>query len=249
MKFAHLSCKGGTITVWAHKELQDFWGPKTVLPGVVWAKPGSNCYVSGICLLRVCGHSNAVFESAVVTALKSSTSTVWQAAVCVSSQSTITFRNSSFTLQQDAVPLAIGDSGSSVLLEQCNIQDNGDSRRIRDGGTVYASGGVSVYEGNLTILSSTVSGNSGVASAISAIQGAHVTIHGTQFTNNMAADGAAISAAGNSTVLIDGCTFTSNSALQLGGAIAAAGRARVLISSAPGKCRNGDVTSVRCSTN
>lgn len=80
IKSAKLSCTGGTITVAAHKVLEDFWGQKKAMPGVVWGD--SKCIGNTACLITVCGSSSAVFESATVTSLRGGVLT-WGLAVCV----------------------------------------------------------------------------------------------------------------------------------------------------------------------
>lgn len=242
---ADLSCTGGTITVAAHKVLQDYWGPNKTLPGVKWGD--ANCRIAGLqgCLLAVCGASNAVFDAATITALVGEgTIPGWFMAVCVSNQSTATFRNSSFTFNNKTTPIFIGarQPGTSVLLEQCTIHGN---TFTTTGKNNSLSAGIAVLGANVDIFSSTISANtvSGDAygsGALTILAMAQVRIHGTQFSKNAASDGAAIHADFSATVDIQSSLFADNRANAIssgrGGAVFATGQAQVkVLPSKPGK--------------
>jgi hypothetical protein len=154
IKNAKLSCTGGTITIAAHKVLEDFWGPKKALPGVVWGN--STCIGNKECLLTVCSQSNAVFDSATVTALQGGGTPALSLVVCVNRRSTVTFRKSSFTLVKEATPLGVHNNYTSVLLEQCTFQSNAFT--TTRGGFSW-SGGIVAEHSAVTIVSSTIAGN------------------------------------------------------------------------------------------
>jgi predicted outer membrane repeat protein len=232
IKSAKLSCTGGTITIAAHKLLRDFWGPTMVLPGVVWGN--QECVTNDGCLISICGGSNAVFNLASVSALKGGgDKPEVRIAVCVNRQSTVTFRNSTFTGLREITSMAIHTAGTSALVDQCTLRDN---VYTLDG---HYSSGIVVDMARLTILSSTLAGITGVgnAGAVTALTMAHVTIQDTKFQSNTATNGGAIHAEVNSTVVIQSSSFTGNKASERGGAIFARGQARVeVLRNRPGKC-------------
>lgn len=233
---AQLSCTGGTITAAAHKALRDFWGAEKILPGVVWG--GEGCIGYQGCLLTLCDASNAVFKSATVTALQGAgkPEPEWQLAVCIRGQSTVTFQDSSFTLNKDATPLAVFDNGTTLLLETCTIQGNAFTTDL--GGDGW-SGGVAVQHARLTVLSSNITGNTGSGWAAGAVfvRGiAQAKIYDTRLTNNNARQGPAVFAEGDTTTVIQGCRFEGNSASSRGGAVFANQWANVqILPSKPGE--------------
>jgi predicted outer membrane repeat protein len=189
-----------------------------------------------------------VFTSATVTALQGAgkPEPEWQLAVCIRGQSTVTFHNSSFTLNKDVTPLAVFDNGTSLLLETCTIHGNAFTTDL--GGDGW-SGGVASQDARLTVLSSNVTGNTGSGWAAGAIfvRGiAQVSIQDTSFTNNNARQRPAVFAEGNTTTIIQGCQFEGNSASARGGAVFANQQARVqILASKPGVAAV-DIATVFC---
>jgi hypothetical protein len=244
IKSASLACIGGTITVGAHKVLSDFWGPKRkTMPGVVW--DDDHCIERTDCLLTICGRSNAVFNSASITALRGGGTPTWRMAVSVSQQSSVTFRQSSFALIKEATPLVVDDVGTSVLLDHCTIHGNVLTTMHED----YAwTSGVLASAANLTIVSSTIARNTAVgaaAGAITATLASHVDIQDTVFSLNVGENGAALYADEQSRVVIRDSHFKDNSASQEGGAVYACGQAEVSIESGKRSAGTSMVTMVQ----
>jgi predicted outer membrane repeat protein len=239
IKSASLSCTGGTITVAAHKELQNYWGQNKALPGVAW-NDGDDCVTNKGCLLTICGKSNAVFEAATVTSLKAdSGEAAWRLPVCVTKGSTVTFRRSSFTMNKDVAPLLIHSNGTSVLVDQCTIQGNTNTNGS-------FSSAVSIKDAHLTILSSTVAANTAAGTssgAITATGTAQINIQGSSFMKNTAANGAAMHVRDQVVVTIQGSRFEANNATVRGGAILATNQAQVKV--LPGKAGTGECLWVR----
>jgi predicted outer membrane repeat protein len=184
----------------------------------VWGD--TDCISNEACLLTVCGRSNAVFDSATIAALKGGGESPlqWRLALCINAQSTVTFRNSMFTSNKDATPMALYDT-SSVLLEHSTIKGNTYITQLDGDGW---SGGIAVRDASLTVLSSTIEGNVGTGYEAGAIlvQGVgQASIQNTTFLNNKAPQGAAVFATHNTTVVIQSSKFEGNIASLRGGAI------------------------------
>lgn len=193
---------------------------------MLWGS-SSDCITNKQCLLSICGQSNAVFNAASVTSLKGgSGEQAWRLAVCVNKRSQLTFRKSSFTMNQDVQPLTIHSNSTSVLVDQCTIQGNNIT------GWPYSSAVHVRAATRLTVLSSTVAANTATGTgvgAITAFDTAEINIHGTSFYRNAAANGAAIHAKEQAMVTIQGSRFEGNNATARGGAIYATDQAQVKV--------------------
>lgn len=216
----------------AHEVLKEVWGPDKTPPGVLWG--GKDCVTNDECLLTVCGQSNAVFNAARVTDLKGGGKAAWWLAVCINRGSKVTFRKSSFTFNE-ATPLVLHNNGTSVLAEQCTIQDNNVSSTPGS----YSSA-IKVVNARLTVLSSTISRNTatGTASgAITASKTAQITIQGSSFYNNEAGNGAAVHVRDQAVVSVRSSRFEGNNATFRGGAILVTDQARVQVLPGAGRSR------------
>lgn len=240
---------GRTITVVAHKVLRDFWaGQKYTPPGVQWGDATSlQVTYRHLCLLHVCGGSNAVFTSATLTSLQVGGNPPWRLAVCVSGGSTITFRNSSFTFPKEGTPPSLFHDDTSVLLRGIAIHNNSVTTSA---GACSPSAGIDVEDASLSIVSTTIAANTGVFSgAISAVGAAQLRIQDTTFAHNSGNDGGAVGLKGQAYTVLRGGHCRGNWAQGGGGCLFLKDQAQVQIVAGTGKvaCQAG-TGKVACQT-
>jgi len=189
IKFASLSCTGGTVTVAAHKVLKEFWGQQAPsrAQGVEWSKHAA-CVPDPGCLLSVCEAINVVFSAPTLTALqRDHTLPGPMGMLYVSQRSRVTIRKGVFT-SCSATPLAFLGT-SSGLVDQANIQ-NITTPHGGAGMVVAQNATVLVMTSTFQSLKATQATDLG--EAISANDAAHLVIVNSRFQENSAGCGGAI---------------------------------------------------------
>lgn len=216
LKAAGLSCTGGTITVAAHRVLQQIWGAQQ-LPGqgVVFSTDAA-CSPSPTCMLAICGQSNAVFINPSVTDVMEEEDL--GVVLCVTGNSTVSFRSGTFTANA-VTSVAVYVEGTTALVDQCQFRNN----VIPPEGEGFWTNPSSMFvqQAAVQVQSSTFFNNSasGDFGGIYALDMARLTVRNCTFEHNKASSGAAVNLESGAEGRIYGSRFSHNEAAEYGGAI------------------------------
>ena len=147
LKFAQLSCSGGSIQASAHPSLL---GPFTSsFSGVEWSGDGDCGKFQNECVLTMCGVASVHFSSGVVRLINASTngtSAAVHTALCVGGNSSVVFEGAQFRRNQLRSLLTTASQGVRVNIRNSTFTNNSPAVQGLWGGALLVGGGSAVVE-------------------------------------------------------------------------------------------------------